>query len=188
MPSGTLPCDLAAASLSFCSCPGVIPIAAELQRAWAVGLLAWSLPTWAPVARSCFTLTDLLNASASLLLCVAEDLLAPPPASVPRLRRVVFLGIWSGQRALMICFATSLEDAMNAVFFAESCRSSAFKPVVSCWVAPAMRVTTSACLPLVCIVMSSTMFLMRTWGQLDCVACRSLWRGCSLEGWSLKLL
>ena len=40
VPNGTLPNDLAAANLSFCSCVAVTPIDAELQSACAVGLPA----------------------------------------------------------------------------------------------------------------------------------------------------
>ena len=65
------------------------------------------------------------------MLCVVVVLLVPPPVSVPKLRTEVFLGIMSGQSACVISFAAVLEDAMKAVFVAESGRSSATKPAVS---------------------------------------------------------
>ena len=137
VPNGTLPKDLAAANRSLCKSVAVTPVAAELQRACAVGLPVWILATKAPVCSNRWTLCDLLNASKNRLRCVVVVRLLPP-VSVPRFRTAVFLGIWCGNSASEIRLAAVLEDATKAVFVVASGRSNSISPAMSCRAAPAM--------------------------------------------------
>ena len=96
-----------------------------------------------------------------------------PPVSVPRFLTACFLEILCGSRASLIRLAAVFEDAMNAVFGVDRGSSNPMSPAMICFAAPAMLITTSVALPLDWMLISSTMFLMRTIGHLRCVAQRS---------------